>query len=127
MLYATVYDKMSEEERDLMNRFIFSSTDLYVGTLDGEIACVWGCIPPTLLSSRAYLWLYTTDVVKEHTFLFIRHSQLAMEKLLEKYDTVVGTTIAGNDKAIRWLKWLGATFEPSDGRKLNFEIRKSHG
>lgn len=124
MLYATVYQQMTKDEQDIMNSFLFASIDLYVGTLDGEIACVWGLVPPTLCSSKAYMWLYTTDVVKEHQFLFIRHSQIALEKAFEKYDSIVGTMIAGNEKTARWLRWLGATFSPVEGMKVPFEIRK---
>lgn len=127
ILYSTVYDKMTLDERAIMNQFIYVSQDLFVGNYAGEIACVWGLVPPTLLSTRAYLWLYCTPLVDEHKFLFIRQSQLAVEKMLEKYDTIVGHTTAGNELAIRWLKWLGATFSPSDGKKLDFTIRKKHG
>lgn len=127
LLYATVYDKMTVEEQGIMNSFLYASQDLYIGTVDGEIACVWGCVPPTLLSSQAYIWLYTTELALEHQFTFIRHSQIAVEKLLEKYDFITGTTITGNDRAVRWLKWLGAKFQEPIGRKMSFEIRKKHG
>lgn len=127
ILYATVYDKMTADEQGIMNQFVLATPDLWVGFIDGEVACVWGCVPPTLMSSHAYLWLYTTEAVKEHQFLFIRHSQVALGRLLEKYDSIIGTAVIGNEQAIRWLKWLGAEFLQPVGKKLPFVIRKKHG
>lgn len=100
------------------------SVVVWVGKVDGEIACVWGLIPPTILSEQAYLWLLTTELVEQHKFLFVRHSQRAIEILLDTYPVITGVTSATHEDAIRWLKWLGAEYEPGDAGMLNFVIRK---
>lgn len=107
-----------------LKQVLTQSVVTWAGWYDGEIACVWGLIPPTILSDRAYLWSLTTDLIEEHKFIFIRHSQRAIEILLDTYETIVGTTDAKDKRAVRWLKWLGAEFEPGDGGALNFVIRK---
>jgi hypothetical protein len=76
--------------------------------LDSEVACVYGLAPPTAISNRAYLWLLTTDLVEQHKFLFIRHSQLVVEDALKRYDVITGTVEHRNGPARRWLRWLGA-------------------
>jgi hypothetical protein len=82
-------------------------------------------IPPTILSDRAYLWLYTDEEkVSEHQFVFIRRSQIAVKRLLDEYKVLYGTTDATSKKTIRWLKWLGAEFIPSGDRTLEFVIRR---
>ena len=120
------YDMMFEEhlatappiDQDTMHRAMRNSEHVWLCMQDTKIICVWGLIAPTLLSDRAYLWMYTTKHMKEHTFIFVRHSQRALEAALEKYPIIVGHTLIGNDKAIRWLKWLGAKFEEPQGQAL---------
>jgi hypothetical protein len=102
------------------------STAIWVGYIDEQIACIWGLIPPTFLSGQAYLWFLTTDVIKEHQFILVRHSQLVMEKMLEAYPSIVGHATVGDKKAIRWLKWLGAEFGYPQGTGVPFRINK-HG
>jgi hypothetical protein len=98
-----------------------------MGVVDGEVACVFGLIPPTLLSDRAYIWLLSTDLVEQHKFLFVRYSQLWMGEMLKTYDAIYGHCMVGNEKAIKWLKWLGADFFGVDGGRLKFVIRRKHG
>ncbi len=100
------------------------SVAIKCGMVDGEVACMWGLIPPTLLSDQAYLWLLTTHVVDEHKFLFVRYSQRYVEKMLRVYPKIVGDVMIGNDRAVRWLKWLGAEFGEPQGQRIPFVIRK---
>jgi hypothetical protein len=117
------FDEYSKKTMDFC---LLMSTGMWAGFIDGELACIWGVIPPTLMSNQAYLWLYTTDVIKEHQFILIRHSQRVMEEILKEYSSVVGHAIIGSDKSIRWLKWLGAEFGPPQGIALPFRITR-HG
>ena len=105
--------------RECMKR----SIEVQYGMLDGEVACMWGLIPPTLLSNQAYLWLLTTDIVAEHKFLFVRHSQRYVEEALHVYPNIIGDVIVGSDSAVRWLRWLGAEFLPPVGGRVPFTIR----
>lgn len=99
--------------------------------INGDLACILGIAPPTMLSSRAYIWLYHTFVADRHRFLLVRHSQILVKKLLQEYEVLVGHCViddkARTDKSIRWLKWLGAEFLESDGRKVEFWIRRGDG
>lgn len=107
-----------------LRQCVYRSTEVRYGFLDGRLACMWGLIPPTLLSQSAYLWLLTTDIVAEHKFLFVRHSQRYVEEALKIYPAIVGDVILGNAPARKWLSWLGAEFgQPEQGR-VRFVIRR---
>lgn len=96
----------------------------WMGFIDGKVACVWGLVPPTLMSNRAYLWLLTTDLVDEHQFIFVRHSQRFVEEALKEYDIIVGHCHSKETRSIRWLKWLGAEFSVPEGLRVPFSIRR---
>lgn len=103
---------------------LFMSTTIWAGFIKGELACIWGVIPPSLMSYQAYAWLNTTDVLKGHEFAFVRHSQLVFDELLEEYSSIVGHVIIGADKAYRWLKWLGAEFGPPQGKVVPYRMTR---
>lgn len=117
---------MTESEQKGMEFCYLMSTAIWVGLIDGDLACMWGLVPPSFLSNQAYLWLYTTNVIKEHQFVLVRHSQRVMEELLQEYPIIVGHATVGDRKAIRWLRWLGAEFGYPQGTGLPFRIQK-HG
>lgn len=116
----------SVDELNEIDRCLAITTQLYAGLLQEELICAWGLIPPTLMSDQAYLWLYTTPKVAEHTFLFVRKSQIAVQAMLEDFPRITGHTAVENRQAIRWLKWLGASFGEAEGGYMPFVIRAKH-
>ena len=127
MISASPHICLSSVEVQQLDACLMISSEIYVGLVDGELACVWGLIPPTLMSSQAYLWLYTTALVEEHKFLFVRHSQRWMERALQEYETIVGFCKPENKSAIKWLEWLGADFKRPFSERADFTIRKRYG
>ena len=108
---------------EVLRDCIYRSIEVRLGIIVGKPACVWGLIPPTLLSCTAYLWLLTTDIIAEHKFLFVRHSQRYIEEALKEYPEIVGDVIGDNPSAVRWIRWLGGEFqEPIMGRRV-FRIK----
>lgn len=97
--------------------------EVYTGFVDGEFMCCWGLIPPSFLSTQAYLWMWAPEPIK-HQFMFVRHSQIQVQWMLEQYETIVGHCSVNARSSQRWLKWLGAEFEMGDGRILPFVIRR---
>lgn len=118
---------MSVEDLSLMAFCLRVSAYLWEGKVDGKIACIWGLVPPTILSDTAYLWLYTTSVVDEHKFTFVRHSQRVLEVMLKEFSTIVGHCHVDASRSIQWLKWLGAEFGHPNGKLIPFTIRKKNG
>lgn len=109
---------------DMMDFCLKLSGEVWSGYVDGELACCWGLIPPSVFSTTAYLWMWHGDAVAEHQFLFIRHSQRQVEQMLTRYETITGHCEVVNAKGIRWLRWLGAVFTEPQGAALPFTIRR---
>ncbi len=108
-------------------QFVQVSQSVWYCEIEGEFIGMWGTIPPTLLSDRAYMWVYTNEKVKAHQFVFIRHSQIAIAQVLEQWQEVYGHAEASSLKSIRWLKWLGAEFMEPEGKLIPFIIRRKDG
>lgn len=108
-----------------LSECLFMSESWWLGEVDGQIVCMWGLISPTFLSSRAYLWLLSTDLIEQHKFVFTRYSQRVIEQLLERYPIIVGHVAAEASQSIRWVKWLGAKLGEPDGQRIPFIIEKS--
>lgn len=100
--------------------------EVYMGYVDEELVCCWGLVPPSFLSTQAYLWMWCVNEIVSHQFVFIRQSQIQVKRMLERYPLIIGHCLVGS-KAKRWLKWLGAEFDfPEDG-KHSFVIRRKDG
>lgn len=108
----------------IMRECVGMSSTMLVGRINGEIACLFGLINECLLVDRAYVWLLTTDLVNEHKFVFIRNSQRVLQKILETHSAIYGHCLVGDEKAIRWMKLLGAKFDQPDGGRVPFEISR---
>ena len=115
------------EPEDVLHRAIAACSSTWVGLADGAVACIWGVIPPTLLSNQCYLWLYTTEALKGNEFRFARHSQMVVADILKEYPEVIGHVKAGADRSIRWLKWLKAELGEPEGLFVPFTIRRKSG
>lgn len=118
---ALACQEMSEADMAVLHNFVVASQN-YIGIIDGKVVCVYGLRPPTLLSNQAYLWLITTPELKGNEFLFIRHSQIAVQDALSEYRQILGHCIVGADQSIRWLKFLGAKFGTPEGSLIPFTI-----
>lgn len=112
---------------EILRECLYRSREVRFGLVDGDLACMWGLIPPTILSSTAWLWLVTTEIVAENKFLFIRHSQRWIEEALKTYPEIIGDCLLGNTSAQRWLRWLGAEFHQPVGNRWPFTIRAKNG
>ena len=123
LLSPEIVGTLDDNAQMIMADALSQSTRVWVGMNDGKIAAFWGIMLPTLISDRAYLWLYTTPALDNHKFVFVRQSQVWIKETLKEFPLIVGHALAGEDKSIRWLKWLGAKFLHPEGRLIPFEIR----
>ena len=127
LIYSEHLAKLPLGDQEVIRRAMANSMYVWIGRDDDVILGVWGVVPPTLLADLAYLWLYTTDALVAHQFMFIRRSQLAIEEMLQTFPTLYGHCAVDASKSIRWLRWLGAEFGPREGQLIPFQIRAKHG
>lgn len=100
------------------------SSHHWVGSINGEVGCVFGVITESLFSEIAYIWLLTTDVAEQHKFTLVRQSQIWIKTLLKQHHTLCGHCLLTETQSIRWMKLLGAEFGEYSGNAIPFYIRR---
>jgi len=126
LIFTEHLSMLTPIEQDTMQRSLRNSSRVWMGMDDDKIIAMWGLIAPTLMSDMAYLWMYHTKHLHGHTFMFIRHSQRAVQEMLEDYPTIIGHAALRNQRSRQWLTWLGAEFgEPINDKVIPFTIKAS--
>ena len=105
---------LTKEEYHILEECLRASSSVWLGFVDEQLVCAWGLIPPSLISHQACLWLLAFPALAGNEFVFIRQSQIAVQEMLKRYPRIYGYTSVDNPKAIRWLRWLGASFRDSE-------------
>ena len=102
-----------------------SSSEAYSVLIDGAVACLFGIHARTILADAAYLWMLTSCTMAEHPVVVGRHSVWMCRSLLSYFGTIEGVVAVDNPVSMRWLEWLGASFEPSSAGPewLGFKLR----
>lgn len=114
----------SEFAKAEMRACLRRSSHHWVGSVDGEVGCVFGVITGSIFSEVAYIWLLTTDVADKHKFTLIRQSQIWIKVLLEQYRALSGHCLLTETQSIKWMKLLGAEFGEYSGTTIPFWIRR---
>ena len=84
-----------------------------VGYVDGRPELVCGVSRDNLLSDRGQVWMLKTDVTAKHPIKYGKYSK----RVLREFIRISGCRyldnwcLAENKRSIRWLKWLGFTFD----------------
>jgi len=100
--------------RSPLESLLFSSTmsgDTTTGLADGEVVCIFGVSPISIISGSGSPWLLGSDLIREHFRVFLRGNKEWMKIQQEKWDTLSNHVDARNTLAIRWLKWMGFDFD----------------
>lgn len=115
-------------EKALMLSFR-TSTSVWAGLVDGEVACVFGVCPINLLAGHGAPWLLGTDLVKKHAKAFLSRNMAYIKTMREVYNLLENYVDVRNTVSIGWLKRLGFKFdEPAPYGKfglpfIRFEMR----
>lgn len=125
LISSGMWGKLTDNETKGLQDFLPASSQFWIGAVGEDIICAFGVAPPSFLSNQAYFWVWTTEKLKDHVFIFTRQSQMVVKNLLEKFPVLFGHCDTAEPNSKRWLKWLGAEFEKADGDMIPFVIRRA--
>ena len=97
----------------------------YATTKSGNIIAVWGVQPKRNdegLRTHALIWCLGTDLIKRYAVSFAKESKAILQEWAKRYGSLYNMVGAFNDDSIRWLQWVGASFDASAKIIKNGEI-----
>ena len=97
--------------RQVMIDCVRFSTHAWVGLADGEYVCIFGVSPVNILAGQGAPWMIGTHGVELHQFAFLRRCRWCVRIMKGIYNHLSNYVDVRNERAIEWLKWLGATFD----------------
>lgn len=83
----------------------------WTGLVDGEPVCMFGVAPASLLTSTGRPWMIGTDLIDRYSTTFLRRCKGRVREMLRYYQSLENYVDLRNERAIRWLDWLGFEFE----------------
>lgn len=94
-------------------RATFDPADFRVSSWVGDkILAVWGATRKSLISRDGVYWLIASRHAAEHPIAFARETKRLLGIFDAQYQHLENYVDADNETIIRWLKWLGFTFDP---------------
>ena len=76
---------------------------------DGELACIIGCAPISLVSGIGSPWMLGTPVLDANSRVLVRLTPRYIGAMLEVFPHLVNHVHAENTTSVRWLRRLGFT------------------
>ena len=88
--------------------------DTHVGIVDGEPVCAFGVTPISSLTGLGAPWMVGSTALDAHFRGFLRGCGPVVEAMLERWPCLVNYVDARNQRAVKWLKWLGFSILPPE-------------
>lgn len=112
---AEVWASSLATPRQALETSLSCSTTAFAGLVDGAPACLFGSGPVNLLTRTGGVWLLGTAAIDRHAMAFARRNRAMLPELFgDLWDTLTNRVDARNRVTRRWLRWLGARFEPAE-------------
>lgn len=117
------------EPDEVLRRSMSASSVCWAGLVDGEVVCIFGVCPASLLTGFGVPWLVATNRLERVQVTFLRHCRPVLSQMLAIYPRLENFVDTRNTAAKSWLHWLGFTLhEPKPYGALqypfhHFELR----
>lgn len=98
------------------------SVERYTVKLKGKPIAMFGLNPDDFLGKKAKIWILATDDLKIIQRRFTKHSKDFINEAFEKYSVLYNFIDVRNTDSIKWLEWLGASFNDPIPYGVNGEM-----
>lgn len=100
-----------------------NSTYSWAAEIDGEVVCLFGVAPRSILTGTGTPWMLGTGGVVRHGRKFLADCRECLDEAQSVYPTLVNYVDDRNTVSKRWLRWMGFKLddpEPYGVEKLPF-------
>lgn len=95
-----------------LTRSLEKSSEAFVAVINGDLCCMSGVAPYTVLSTTASPWLLTSRHMAKYPKELLRYTKIALEGWRYDYALLENYVDARYGAALRWAKWAGFTVDP---------------
>lgn len=109
--------------RQALIQSLQSSTDVRTGMVDGQVICIFGVAPVSVLCGQAMPWMVGSTLLDKYARIFLKHDKSIVDDWLKTYPHLFNYVDERNGKAKLWLKRLGfilSEAEPKGKERLPF-------
>lgn len=94
--------------------FCLQSSDCaYICKHDGKPLSAFGVVRTNPFAKIGIIWMLSTVETAQHKVFVGKKTREGIRAFLSDWDYLYNYIDAGNDKTIRWLRWLGARIYPA--------------
>jgi hypothetical protein len=104
-VWASSHQTVAESLRDAQRTCL----QMWSGLVDGDPACIFGVSPASLMGGIGVPWMLGTDVLHTAERPLARLSRPVVEVMQGWFPLLVNVVDNRNERAHRWLSWLGFT------------------
>ena len=111
------------DPREALVESVARSASAWAGLADGELVCLFGVVPMTLVGVTGIPWLLGAESVTRYGRPFLRRNRAWLREMRHAFPVLRNVVDARNTVSIRWLEWLGFTLgtpQPMGVRGLPF-------
>ena len=83
----------------------------WTGTVDGVPVCMFGVSSECVLTLRGVPWLLAARSLERYQAAFLRRCRAFLQRMLAIYPVLVNYVDVRNVVSMRWLRWMGFTFD----------------
>lgn len=94
-----------------LRRCLRETPKAFAAVIDGEVCCLFGVTPRSILTGHGMLWMLGTDGIVRHQYRFLRDSIECADAMNREYPILMNYVSDANEASKRWLRWLGFTLD----------------
>ena len=103
----------------------------WTGLMDGIPVCMFGVVLASVLGNIGRPWMVGTHHLDEHPTVFLRRCKGCVKIMMDRFNQLENYVDVRNEQALRWLTWLGFSFQlpaekmgPFNMPFVRFEMRR---
>ncbi len=93
--------------REVLVESVEKSAEAWAGLADGNLTCVFGVVPMSLVGVTGIPWLLGSVEIERYRRPFLRRNRAMIDRWLADFPVLTNVVDARNTTSIRWLRWLG--------------------
>lgn len=97
--------------QEAVTKSLNNSVTAWTGWVDDQVVCMFG-VGIGQDYNTGLPWMFGSTLVDRYEKIFLRRCKPYVDKMLIFFPMLVNFVDCRNVRAVKWLKWLGFTFDP---------------